>query len=224
MLKMPLASQGRRKRRALAPLVRGAFLGAAAAQAGAEALTPRAWAQGRNSISPAFPTDVPTWDPNARVLAGAKSLYKCVFASPLTQAPDLSIEPSFVKSWRYRDAASLALELELRDDAFFHNGDPVTAEDFRYTFFERLTAPVPSGGQKLDLSFIWRRVKDIEIVSPTRVVMHFGEVMPSAVTWLYFLGSYVVPKNYMQKAGLAAFLKAPVSSPPSRLPQSSPGP
>src|SRR5260370_11865927 len=64
---------------------------------------------------------------------------------------------------------------------------------------------------------MWGRVKDIEIVSPTRVVLRFGEVMPSAVTWLYFLGSYVVPKNYMQKAGLDGFLKAPVGSGPYRL-------
>src|SRR5260370_26804033 len=64
---------------------------------------------------------------------------------------------------------------------------------------------------------MWGRVKDIEIVSRTGVVMHFGEVMPSAVTWLYFLGRYVVPKNYMQKAGLDGFLKAPVGSGPYRL-------
>src|SRR5260370_19625661 len=127
MLKMPLACHGRPERRALAPLDRRAFLCLSAAQAGAEALIPYAWAQGRNSISLAFPTDVPTWDPNARVLAGAQSLSKCVFDSPLTQAPDLSGEPSFVKSWRYRDAASLARELELPDDAFFHNGHPVAA-------------------------------------------------------------------------------------------------
>ena len=196
-------------------LDRRTFLYFAGAQAGA--LTLPAWAQGRNSISIAFPTDVPTWDPNARVLASAQSLYKCVFDPPIDQAPDLSIIPSFAKSWRYRDAASLELELELRDDALFHNGDKVTAEDFRYTFFERLKAPVPPGGQRLDASFIWRRVKDIEIVSPTRVVMHFSEVMPSAVTWLYFLGSYIVPKDYMLKTGLDGFLKAPVGSGPYRL-------
>lgn len=185
--------------------------------AGASTLIPPAWAQGRNSISIAFPTDVPTWDPNTRVLASAQSLYKCVFDSPLSQAPDLSVEPALVKTWRYRDASALALEIELRDDATFHNGDKVTAEDFRYTFFERLTAPVPAGGQKLDLSFIWRKVKDIEVVSPTRAVMHFSQVMPSATTWLYFLGSYVVPKAYLQKVGLEGFLKAPVGSGPYRL-------
>jgi peptide/nickel transport system substrate-binding protein len=193
------------------------FLSFAGAHAGAGALALPAWAQSKNAISIAFPTDVPTWDPNVRFLASAQSLYKCVFDSPIDQAPDLSITPSFVKSWRYRDSSSLALELELRDDAFFHNGEQVTAEDFRYTFFERLTAPIPSGGQKLDAAFVWRRVKDIEIVSPSRVVMHFSEVMPSAVTWLYFLGGYIVPKNYIQKNGLESFLKAPVGSGPYRL-------
>src|SRR5476649_2689055 len=193
------------------------LLSFAGAHAGAGALALPAWAQSKNAISIAFPTDVPTWDPNVRFLASAQSLYKCVFDSPIDQAPDLSITPSFVKSWRYRDSSSLALELELRDDAFFHNGEQVTAEDFRYTFFEMLTAPIPSGGQKLDAAFVWRRVKDIEIVSPSRVVMHFSEVMPSAVTWLYFLGGYIVPKNYIQKNGLESFLKAPVGSGPYRL-------
>src|ERR1700722_8185292 len=140
-------------------LDRRAFLQLAWAQAGVAAFGLPASAQGRDAIAIAFSTDVPTWDPNARVLAGAQSLYKCVFDSPLTQAPDLSVKPSFAKSWRYRDAAALELELELRSDAFFHNGDPVTAEDFRYSFFERAKAPVPPGGQKLDMSFIWRKLK-----------------------------------------------------------------
>lgn len=196
---------------------RRALMGLAGAQAGLAAFNLPAWAQGRTSISIAFPTDVPTWDPNARVLVSAQSLYKCIFDSPLDQTADLKVVPSFVKSWRYRDPSALALELDLRDDAFFHNGDKVTAEDFRYTFFERLKAPVPPGKQKLDLSFIWRRIKDIEIVSPTRVVMQFSEVMPSAVTWLYFIGSFIVPKGTIEKAGLDAFLDKPVGSGPYRL-------
>ncbi|HTR85534.1 MAG TPA: ABC transporter substrate-binding protein [Reyranella sp.] len=201
----------------MTPLDRRAFLGLAGAQTLGLPFALPAWAQGRDSISIAFPTDVPTWDPNARVLSAAQSLYKCVFDSPIGQGPNLAVEPSLLKSWRYRDPSALALELELRDDALFHNGDKVTATDFRYTFFERLKAPVPAGRQKLDLSFIWRKVKDIEVLSPTRAVMHFSEVMPSAVTWLYFIGSYVVPKDYMEKSGLDGFLAKPVGSGPYRL-------
>src|SRR5260221_14379172 len=89
-----------------------------------------AWAQGRDSIAIAYPTDVPTWDPNARVLVGVQSLYKCVFDSPLTQAPDLAAQPTLVKSWAWRDKLTLALEL--RDDALFHNGEKLTAARLRY--------------------------------------------------------------------------------------------
>jgi peptide/nickel transport system substrate-binding protein len=107
--------------------------------------------------------------------------------------------------------------LELRDDVLFHNGDKMTAEDFRYSFFERPHAPVPAGGQKLDTSFIWRRLKDVEIVAPNKVVMQFSALMPSALAWMYFMASYVVPKGYLETNGLAEFLKKPIGTGPYRL-------
>jgi peptide/nickel transport system substrate-binding protein len=198
-------------------LTRRSAVQLAGAQAALAALGVPAWAQSRDAITIAFPTDVPTWDPNARVLAGVQSLYKAVFDSPLTQAPDLAPRPHLVKAWRHRDAASLELEVELRDDAAFHNGDKVTAEDFRYTFDERPKQPAPEGGRKLDTGFIWRKVKSVEVLSPTRAVMHFSEVMPSAVTWLYFLASFVVPKAYIEKVGVAGFAGKPIGSGPYRL-------
>jgi peptide/nickel transport system substrate-binding protein len=199
----------------MATLSRRRLLQLAAAPAVLTGLGIPAWAQARDAIAIAFPTDVPTWDPNARVLVGVQSLYKCVFDSPLTQAPDLAVQPSLVKSWEWRDKLTLALEL--RDDALFHNGDKVAAADFRYTFFERPRAAVPEGGRKLDTSFLWRKLSDIEVTGPSQAVMHFSEVMPTAVTWLYFLASFVVPKNHLEKVGLDAFADKPVGSGPYRL-------
>ncbi|MBV8654097.1 MAG: ABC transporter substrate-binding protein [Alphaproteobacteria bacterium] len=176
-----------------------------------------AWAQASDAISIAFPIDVPTWDPNARVLVGVQSLYKCVFDSPLTQAADLSVQPAIVKSWRWLDQQARELELELRDDVVFHNGHTLTAEDIRYTFLERPRAPVPEGQRKLDTSFIWRKLSDVEIAAPTHTIMHFSEPMPTAVTWLYFLASFVVPKKHLETAGLQEFSDHPVGSGPYRL-------
>ena len=45
------------------------------------------------------------------------------------------------------------MAVELRDDVTFHNGDKMTAEDFRYTFFERIKA-----GHKVDTANSWRKV------------------------------------------------------------------
>lgn len=196
-------------------LTRRAALTLAGTSATLAGLGVPAWAQARDAISIAFPTDVPTWDPNARVLAGVQSLYKCVFDSPLTQAPDLKPLPNLVKAWRWRD--KLTLEIELRDDATFHDGSKVTADDFRFTFDERPKTPAAAGGRKLDTGFIWRKVKTIEVAAPSKAVMHFSEVMPSAVTWLYFLASFVVPRAYIEKAGVDGFAAKPIGSGPYRL-------
>ena len=52
----------------------------------------------------------------------------------------------------------MSMAVELRDDVTFHNGDKMTAEDFRYTFFERIKA-----GHKVDTANSWRKVTDIEV-------------------------------------------------------------
>ena len=169
----------------------------------------------RGQLTLAFPADVPTWDPNARTLAAAQSLYKLVFDQPLTQNPDGSIKPGLVTKWSFDNPATLSLDL--RSDAVFHDGSPMTSADFRFSFFERAKLPVPEGGRRLDTGFIWRKVTDIETPSPARAVMKFSEPMPSAVAWLAFLCSFVVPKAYVERAGLAEFAAKPVGSGPYRL-------
>lgn len=188
-------------------------LGLPAAQALAQAASGRG-----GQLTIAFPADVPTWDPNARSLAGVQSLYKCVFDQPLDQAPDLSVVPGVVSRWGYLDGTDgLALGLDLRDDVSFHDGSRLTAEDIRYTFFERPRAPVPEGGRRLDTAFLWRRLRDVEVVSPTRAVMRFSEPMPSAVAWLTFLCSFVVPRAHVERVGLDGFTRQPVGSGPYRM-------
>jgi peptide/nickel transport system substrate-binding protein len=197
------------------PMTRRAFTSASLTAATLPLLGHSAVAMDRDAISIAYPNDVPTWDPHLRLAQNAQSLYKMVFDSPLTQAPDLRVVPNLVRAWHYRDP--LTLELELRDDALFHNGDKVTARDLRYTFFERPRASLIGGGPRLDTAFIWRRLDDIGIVSPQRAVMRFREPMPSAVTWLYFLASLIVPKDHVETVGAAEFARNPVGSGPYRL-------
>jgi peptide/nickel transport system substrate-binding protein len=170
-----------------------------------------AFAQGSDTVTIGWPSDVPSWDPNQRFTPDAQPIYKLVFDQPLDQNPQLDLIPKLITKWDLaKDGLSLAVEL--RDDVKFHNGDKMTADDFRYTFFERLQLP-----DKIDTKNSWRKVSDIEVLSPTKATMKFSSPAPTAPQWLAFLGSYIVPKNYMTQAGLDKFQQQPVGTGPYKL-------
>jgi peptide/nickel transport system substrate-binding protein len=186
---------------------------ATAAAASVRAMPSRAAtsAAAKDAASVGWPNDVPSWDPNQRFTPDAQSIFKAVFDQPLGQSTTLKLIPALLKTWKLSDDA-LSMDVELRDDVTFHNGDKMTTEDFRYTFFER-----PKSGTKLDTANSWRKVQDIVIASPTKATMKFSSPAPTAPQWLAFLGSFVVPKKYMETGGLDNFLKKPIGSGPYKL-------
>src|SRR5262249_26873359 len=125
--------------------------------------------------------------------------------------PKLELIPHLVTKWELAPDG-LSMPVEVRDDVYFHNGDKLTADDFRYTFFERIKA-----GHKVDTANSWRKVADIEVKSPTRAVMKFDSPARTAPQWLAFLGSYVVPRGYMAEVGVDAFRDKPIGTGPYRL-------
>jgi len=171
----------------------------------------RAVAAGNDAATIGWPNDVPSWDPNQRFTPDAQPIFKAVFDQPLDQDPQLKLIPHLIKNWDLA-ADGLSMAVELRDDVTFHNGDKMTTEDFRYTFFERIKS-----GVKLDTANSWKKVQDIVIESPTKATMKFDSPAPTAPQWMSFLGSYIVPKTYIESQGLDNFLKKPVGTGPYKL-------
>src|SRR5580698_9939170 len=165
---------------------------------------PFARAAANDAATIGWPNDVPSWDPNQRFTPDAQPLFKAVFDQPLDQDPQLKLIAHLIKNW--------SMALELRDDVTFHNGDKMTTEDFRYTFLER-----NKSGIKLDIANSMRKVQDIVIESPTKATMKFDSPAPTMPNWMAFLGSYMVPKKYIESQGLDNFLKNPVGTGPYKL-------
>jgi peptide/nickel transport system substrate-binding protein len=163
------------------------------------------------NVTVGWPSDVPSWDPNQRFVPDAQSLFKLVFDQPLDQAPDLKLVGNLISKWELAPDG-LSMPFEIRDDVKFHNGDPMSMEDFVYTFVERIKS-----GVKLDIANSWRTLTDIEVKSPTSGVMKFSSPTPTAPQWLAFLGSYLVPKKYMEAVGQEAFRTKPVGTGPYKL-------
>ena len=115
--------------------------------------------------------------------------------------------PSLAESWTV-SKDGLVYEFLIRKNARFHNGDPVTAEDVRFSF-ERYSG----GGGKL----LKDKVKEVQVVAANRVRFVLKEAWPD------FLASYgtsatgaawIVPKKYVERVGEDGFKKAPIGAGP----------
>ncbi len=125
-------------------------------------------------------------------------------------------EPSLAESWT-QSKDGLVYDFVLRRNAKFHNGDPVTAEDVKFSFDRYRGA-----GAKL----LKERVREVQIVDPRHVRIHLKEPWPDFMT---FYGTsatgaaWVVPKRYVERVGEDGFKKAPVGAGPYRFVSSNPG-
>src|SRR5437016_11686951 len=105
----------------------------------------------------------------------------------------------------------LTYEFVLRKGVKFHNGDPVTAADVKFSFDR-----YKGSGAKI----LKERVREVQIVDPGRVRIHLKEVWPD---FMSFYGTtatgsgWIVPKAYVEKVGEDGFKKAPVGAGPYRL-------
>ena len=124
--------------------------------------------------------------------------------------------PSLAESWT-QSKDGLTYEFVLRKGVKFHNGEPVTAEDVKFSF-ERYRG----AGVKL----LKERVREVQIVDPGRVRFVLKEPWPDFMT---FYGTsatgagWVVPKKYVEKVGDDGFKKAPIGAGPYKFVSFNPG-
>jgi peptide/nickel transport system substrate-binding protein len=124
--------------------------------------------------------------------------------------------PSLAESWS-QSKDGVTYEFVLRKGVRFHNGDPVTAADVKFSF-ERYKG----SGAKL----LKERVREVQIVDPGRVRFVLKEPWPDFMT---FYGtsatgaSWVVPKAYVEKVGDDGFKKAPIGAGPYKFVSFNPG-
>jgi peptide/nickel transport system substrate-binding protein len=170
-----------------------------------------AWADVR-SATVAFPVDIPDWDPTYVATPTGMSIAKCVFDQPMEMSADLALQPAIVTGYKWLDKTGQTLQVDLRDDVTFHNGDKLTSADFRFTFYEHVKAnPLAL------LSGTWHGVTGIDTPTPTRAIIHLDKPMVIAPSELADLPAFLLPKAYFEKVGQEGFRKKPVGSGPYRL-------
>ena len=128
--------------------------------------------------------------------------------------PGNLMAPSLAESWTV-SADQKTYEFKLREGLKFHNGDPFTAEDVKFSFQRSKVGKV-----------LKDRVRDVEIVSPTRVRFHLHEPFPDFMAFYGTLATgagWIVPKKYVEKVGDDGFKKQPVGLGPYKFVSHTPG-
>ena len=184
--------------------------------AGIGALLPweiaRAQITDKDSLTIAYPVDIPTWDPGAVSIPTIQGVYQTVFDSPLRYSKELKLQARQFKEWKWLDAKATRLEVTLRDDILFHDGTKVTMEDVKFSFSDRAKAD-----KRLLVGGMLNTLGDVEVLSPTKGVMVFSRSTPAAPIYLAFLAVYIIPKAYMTQVGADGFNAKPIGAGPYRM-------
>ena len=160
---------------------------------------------------------VPTWFDPAET-TGIVTPFMVMYAlhdAMVKPLPGNPLAPSLAESWT-QTPDGLAYEFVLRKGVRFHNGDPVTAEDVKFSF-ERYRGAASKTFKE--------RVAAVDIVSPTRVRFRLKEPWPDFLTFYSSAtgAGWIVPKSYVTKVGDEGFKKAPIGAGPYRFVSFTPG-
>jgi peptide/nickel transport system substrate-binding protein len=130
--------------------------------------------------------------------------------------PDNPQAPSLAETWSASENG-LTYDFTLRQGVTFHNGDPLTAEDVKFSF-ERYRGS--------SVTLYKEKVKEVEIVDSHRVRFHLKEPWPD---FMAFYGTpstsagWIVPKRYLEQVGDDGFKKHPIGAGPYKFVSQKPG-
>ncbi|MBT4263045.1 MAG: ABC transporter substrate-binding protein [Deltaproteobacteria bacterium] len=125
----------------------------------------------------------------------------------MVKKQDGRVYPALAKTWKFAaDLSHITITLDKR--AKFHNGEPVTAADVKFSY-DRAARPE----LKFALGGYLRMFIDrVEVVNKHKVVVHFK------IPWATFvdgaLGVGIIPKAYTEKVGDKEFAKHPIGAGP----------
>ena len=130
--------------------------------------------------------------------------------------PGIPMAPSLAESWTM-SPDGLSYEFVLRRGVKFHNGDPVTPEDVKFSM-ERYRGAA-SGPYKA-------RIASIDVLDPQRVRFRFKQPWPDFMTFYGTMATgagWIVPKKYVEKVGDDGFKRAPIGAGPYKFVSFTPG-
>src|SRR5438105_15788799 len=130
--------------------------------------------------------------------------------------PGNDMAPCLAESWK-ESPDGLVYEFKLREGLKFHNGDPFTADDVKFSFLRY---------RGVSAKILHERVKAVEIVDSHRVRFVLNSPWPDFLVFYATPATgaaWIVPKKYIEKVGEDGFARHPIGLGPFRFLRMSPG-
>lgn len=152
-------------------------------------------------------SDPKTLNPLVASSIEAKNIIGLMYMTLLDEQGDfLSFEPRLAREWEF-SSDSLVITFHLRDDVVWHDGEPVTAEDVRFTWeLEKDTLVAWSGRNLKD------RIKNVEVVDANTVSFHFDARYPYQL--MDANDGVILPKHVLENVPRREIRTAPVGREP----------
>jgi peptide/nickel transport system substrate-binding protein len=162
-------------------------------------LTSAGSAQPKDTLTVALVSHAPTLDPHMHFERVGILVNVNMFDSLLHRNTKLEYEPSLATSWKALNDTTW--EFKLRKGVKFHNGDPLTAEDVKFSF-DRVLEPGKEKKKSPQYGNI-RAVKEVRIVDADTIQVITDKPFPLLLERLVFFA--IVPKKHIEKVGDEAF-------------------
>ena len=161
----------------------------------------------------ALPTSL---DPDYGIGIASIKLFYNMFDTLLFTDKEGNIVGRLAESWEWQDDTTL--NVKLKENITFQNGEPCTAEDVKFTF-DRILSGYGDG----TIAVLYETLDSVEQIDDLTVSFKLKQTDAAFEQRLGSIwGASIVPKDYIEEVGDEAFQTAPIGTGPYMLAEYSP--
>ncbi len=156
------------------------------------------------------------FDPGYSIGIQSIKIFYNIFDTLLTRDKNGNVAGQLAESWDWADDKTL--NVKLRSGITFHNGEPCTAEDVKFTF-DRIMSGFGDG----TVAALYETLESVDIIDDLTVQFKTKVVDAAFLDRLSSVwGASIVPKDYLEEIGDEAFQTAPIGTGPYMMTSFSP--
>ena len=191
-------------------LLQGAAAAGAAAVVGPLAGPARAQTTQKRELNVAQGGDIAYLDPHLSTSSNDIRVSFNIYDNLTSRRPDGKLVPGLATEWKLQ--GQTAWVFKLRPGVKFHNGDPLSSADVKFSIDRTLDTTLKGNR----VSTVLTTVDRVETPDAATVIVHTKKPDPLLPARLGFYGGQIVPKKYVESVGPDTFNQKPVGSGPLR--------